>query len=157
MSTFWRVVALPVMSVALVTSCGDDGGSAGANSTAAPSTTVAAPSSSQPATTAVATTIEATTTTLPTDSSVAGDQLEIIVKIGEDSGPDRVEQVPLGSDVLLRVLSDTDDEVHVHGYDLEQPVKAGEEVAFEFTANQAGRFEVESHKTEDVLLVLQVG
>ncbi len=45
---------------------------------------------------------------------------------------------------------------HVHGYDLEKKVAAGVEATFEFTADTAGSFEVESHNTDKVLATLQV-
>ena len=40
---------------------------------------------------------------------------------------------------------------------LEQKVAKGVEAQFEFTADQKGSFEVESHTTDKVLVVLQVG
>jgi heme/copper-type cytochrome/quinol oxidase subunit 2 len=69
--------------------------------------------------------------------------------------PSRVE-VPLGSTVVLRVGSDVADQVHVHGYELEQDVAAGSTTTFEFTADQSGLFEVETHETALLLLQLQV-
>ena len=39
--------------------------------------------------------------------------------------PHRVE-VPLGSQVRLQVTSDVDDELHVHGFDIEEPLEAGQ-------------------------------
>ncbi len=64
--------------------------------------------------------------------------------------------VPLGSRVLLTVTSDVADQIHVHGYDIEKPVKAGGGVTFDFIANQGGLFEVETHDSEKLLLQLQV-
>ncbi len=69
--------------------------------------------------------------------------------------PSRVE-VPLGSAVVLRVGSDVADQIHVHGYELEQDVAAGGTTTFEFTADQSGLFEVETHETALLLLQLQV-
>jgi heme/copper-type cytochrome/quinol oxidase subunit 2 len=69
--------------------------------------------------------------------------------------PSRVA-VPLGSPVALTVTSDVADEIHVHGYELEEPVAAGSSVTIQFTADQAGLFEVETHETEKLLLQLQV-
>jgi len=68
----------------------------------------------------------------------------------------RVENVKLGDHVVLRLVSDSDETYHVHGYDLEQKVAAGVEAQFEFTADKAGDFEVESHNTEKVYVVLHV-
>ena len=68
----------------------------------------------------------------------------------------RVENVKLGDNVILRLTSDSDEDYHVHGYDLEQKVAAGVEAQFEFKADMAGDFEVESHVTNKVYVVLHV-
>ena len=52
--------------------------------------------------------------------------------------------------------SDVDDEVHVHGYDIEREVSAGQSVTIEFTADQTGVFEVETHESDLLLLQLQM-
>ena len=69
--------------------------------------------------------------------------------------PHRVE-VPLGSTVELQVTSDVDDEVHVHGFDVEQPLEAGRTTTVELLADEAGLYEVETHETELELLQLEV-
>ena len=69
--------------------------------------------------------------------------------------PSRVE-VPMGSAVVLRVGFVVSDQIHVHGYVLEQDVAAGGTTTFEFTADQSGLFEVETHETALLLLQLQV-
>jgi FtsP/CotA-like multicopper oxidase with cupredoxin domain len=48
-----------------------------------------------------------------------------------------------GDQVRLRVVSDTADEIHVHGYDLMKDVEKGGSVEFAFPATIEGRFEVE--------------
>lgn len=55
---------------------------------------------------------------------------------------DRVE-VTVGDVVMVMVSSDTEDEVHVHGYDLFADVADGTDAMIVFTANTAGRFEIE--------------
>jgi len=55
---------------------------------------------------------------------------------------ERVE-VELGKTVRLVVLSDANDELHVHGYELKRPVTAGKELMLEFVADIPGVFEVE--------------
>jgi hypothetical protein len=84
--------------------------------------------------------------------------VRISVTVGVDSGPDRIEEVLVGDSVELTMLNpDEDDEFHVHGFDLggdETP--AGDEKVFAFTADEAGDFEVESHATGDVLVVIRV-
>jgi len=81
------------------------------------------------------------------------------VTVGLDSDPTRIERVPLGSTVTLTVTNPTaEDEFHLHGFDLgdDQVMPAGQSASFTFVANQIGAFELESHTTEDVLLILEV-
>jgi hypothetical protein len=83
----------------------------------------------------------------------------INVIVGLDSGEDRIEDIPLGSDVVLIITDPNNaDEFHVHGYELGdgEEVAEGQPKTFSFTADRAGDFEVESHTTEDVLLTLHV-
>jgi hypothetical protein len=85
--------------------------------------------------------------------------VEISVTVGKDSSPDRVEKVELGSNVKLSIVDpNTDEEYHVHGYELGDGVEMpkGQPEVFEFVADKAGEFEVESHTTETVLVILDV-
>ena len=83
---------------------------------------------------------------------------EFKVVVGENSGPDQTLTVAQGSTVrLFFVNPNEDDEIHLHGYDLGgSEVPAGEEAIFEFVADETGTFEVESHVTGEVLMVLVV-
>ena len=69
--------------------------------------------------------------------------------------PSRVK-IPLGSVVELQVTSDVDDEVHVHGFDVERPLDAGVTTTVELLADEPGLYEVETHETELELLQLEV-
>lgn len=69
--------------------------------------------------------------------------------------PSRVK-IPLGSTVELQVTSDVDDEVHVHGFDVEEPLDAGRTTTIELTADQPGLYEVETHESGLQLLQLEV-
>lgn len=75
---------------------------------------------------------------------------------GKVEPPPRRVQVPLGSQVRIRITSDKADEVHVHGYDKEVEVKPGEPATVELTADVPGVFEVETHGSGAQLLSLQV-
>lgn len=110
-----------------------------------------------------ATVVESTATTVApndtaTPTTMVDDTVRISVTVGVDSGPDRIEEVSVGDSVELTMVNpDEDDEFHVHGFDLggdETP--AGEEKVFVFTATESGDFEVESHATGDVLVVIRV-
>jgi hypothetical protein len=64
--------------------------------------------------------------------------------------------VTQGATVRLQVTSDVDDVLHVHGFDVEEPLEAGHTTTVELTADQPGVFEVETHETELELLQLEV-
>lgn len=68
---------------------------------------------------------------------------------------ERVE-VELGKTVRLVVLSDANDELHVHGYELKRPITAGKELTLEFVADIPGVFEVELEEAGLPLFELRV-
>ena len=154
-----RALLVPAAVALALAACGSSKGSTSdSTSPSAPVTTAAASTAaaSTPATAAaVATTVPAGET-IPTDEAVSGDAQEIIVNVDDPAQLGQTFQVALGQTVVLRLLSDTDQEYHVHGYDLEKQAAAGVEATFEFTADTAGSFEVESHTTDKVLATLQV-
>lgn len=71
------------------------------------------------------------------------------------SGPDRVEAMQ-GQVLRIEVLSDRDDELHLHGYDRHQPVAAGIPAVLQFTATHSGRFELELHNSHLTLTAIEV-
>ncbi len=79
---------------------------------------------------------------------------DLSVKGGEMSPADI--SVNEGDTVTLRVSSDKPMELHVHGYDAEQEIEPGHKAELRFDADITGRFEIEDHKTEKELGVLQV-
>ena len=89
---------------------------------------------------------------------VATDEpVEISVIIGQTSGSAVAYQATLGSKVQIKILNpDADDEFHLHGYELTATATAGQETVIEFTADQLGSFDLESHKTGDWILTLVV-
>lgn len=95
---------------------------------------------------------------MASDTTVVDQVARISVTVGVDSSPDRVEEVSLGREVALTLSNPgADDEFHLHGYDLGGGVtKKGEAKTFTFTATEAGEFELESHVTGDVLVVVKV-
>jgi uncharacterized cupredoxin-like copper-binding protein len=100
----------------------------------------------------------ATTTTLATTTTVAPEPLEIEVIVGENSGDERIEVVALGDEVRITLVNPTKaDEYHLHGYDIAtKKMEPGAPATLTFTANVAGSFELESHITNDVLVVLEI-
>jgi len=61
-----------------------------------------------------------------------------------------------GDLVRIRVLSDRPDEIHLHGYDLEQVVAPGKPAVFRFEAEFEGIFELEAHEVDAQIAELVV-
>lgn len=75
---------------------------------------------------------------------------------GVISPPESKVPVKLGSKVEVKVTSDVAEIVHNHFNNQEQDVAAGDTVTFDFTADKPGVYEVELHKSDKLLLELQV-
>lgn len=103
----------------------------------------------------------ATTEASPTPSATpsataAAPTVRVEVKGGKVVSGGGRHKIKLGSTVVLEVVSDTADEVHVHGYDKEFALKPGKPSRIEFTADIPGVFEVELHESGAALAELQV-
>lgn len=96
-------------------------------------------SDSESTTTATA---AAATTATPAEAAPTA---TIQVKGGEPVGGIAEVEVNKGDEVTIEVSSDEAGEVHVHGYEIEKPVKAGGTVEVPFTADIDGKFEIELH------------
>jgi hypothetical protein len=95
----------------------------------------------------------------PIVSSDMPSVVSIDAVVGVSTGPSRLETVQFGSTIALSISNPTsDDEFHLHGYELGDgvTVPAGQIQTFTFTADQLGEFELESHETGAVLLTLSV-
>jgi hypothetical protein len=99
-----------------------------------------------------------TNPTMTPTATPAGDVVEIKVTTtgGRVVPRPSVHKVAKGRTVRIIVISDVNDELHVHGYDLPAELTAGRPAVVEFTADQAGRFEVETHESGLQLFQLQV-
>ncbi|MHB1130462.1 MAG: hypothetical protein ACYC06_10520 [Ilumatobacteraceae bacterium] len=85
--------------------------------------------------------------------------VEITVTVGIDSGPDRIVQIPFGASVRVTIINpDAADEYHLHGYDIASgsDIPGGEKAVIEFEATKSGLFEIESHASQQVLIVLEI-
>ncbi|WP_156721667.1 cupredoxin domain-containing protein [Streptomyces apocyni] len=90
------------------------------------------------------------------DTGPADQTVKIALADGKVSpAPGRVD-VKKGQRVRLKVTSDRDDTLHVHGYDRQAPLRAGETTTLTFTADRTGLFEVETHDAKLVLTQLAV-
>ena len=92
----------------------------------------------------------------------AGTETEKVVEVRVSVTDGKVEPAPRrvevekDSQVRLLVTSDVDDELHVHGYEIEAELEAGRPTTVELSADQTGLFGVETHESELELLQLEV-
>ena len=84
--------------------------------------------------------------------------IDITISNGRVDPNGKKMDVRRGQTIVLNVTSDEDDEIHAHisdqGYELE--VKAGKPTRGELVVSEPGRFEVESHHLEKVIVILNV-
>ncbi|WP_246111094.1 hypothetical protein [Terrabacter aerolatus] len=64
--------------------------------------------------------------------------------------------LPLGSTLELVVTSDHDDELHAHGFDVEEALKSGVPTTLRLTGKEPGSYEVETHEPALTLLTVAV-
>ena len=105
----------------------------------------------------------ASTVVSPLDAVVNADgSISINVIVGTDDydtlAGDRVVKVALGSAVTITLTDPNEDQdYHLHVYDVGAQAKKGEPGVISLVVDQAGQFDVESHTTGKMLLVLVVG
>ena len=85
----------------------------------------------------------------------------IDVTVGKDdfetTGGKSVFSVPKGTSVTITLTDpNADNEFHLHGYDVEVSGKKGEKATVSVTADKTGQFDLESHTTNKVVVVLVV-
>jgi hypothetical protein len=97
----------------------------------------------------------ATTTSNPGITTTIGREIDVQIAGGEVEGPE-VFEVTLGEIVDIWILSDVDDEIHVHGYDLRFDLDAAAPFHLTFEADVPGIFEVETHDLQQPLLEIEV-
>jgi hypothetical protein len=125
---------------------------------ATPTTETTATEGTTEAATTEAATTEAETTEAATTGESPGSESTflVIVRDGKPAGGVQHFRAAKGSRIVLRVESDVEDEVHVHGYDLMLNVAPGKPVRFRFTASIVGRFEIELEDAGTPIAELEV-
>jgi plastocyanin len=83
--------------------------------------------------------------TVPPEPTVT----RIRIKGGQVVGAPADVKVTKGDVVRIVVSGDAADEIHLHGYDIYEPLAPGKPARFVFTADVEGIFELESHVAED--------
>jgi hypothetical protein len=158
-----RRLAPAVLAVTLLAGCGGSeeltaGGAATAPAPAAAPPPAATPDATSPDATSPDAVSPAAPTAAPTPGAATDDaqQVTLTVAGGQVTGDTGRVEVPAGALVRMTVLSDVDDEVHVHGYDRVVPLAAGTPAQVELVADAPGVFEVELHDARLLLTRLQV-
>jgi hypothetical protein len=139
------VAALTTVAALTLAACGDDG-----SPQATGTTTTSVPAATTSTTTGPATTAK------PTTTADATPVIEVRVAGGKVQGGVRRERVKLGEAVVLRVVADVADEVHLHGYDKSADVAPGKPAQIRFTADVPGVWEVELEQRKQKLIELEV-
>lgn len=148
-----RIYSLPGLFVGLVASlvgvvgCSSEGPTTSASNppiTEAMTQTPTDPASISAPTSSASKDIPETGT--PSTESVA-------IEIDADAGVPEVASVALGSPVVIQVFSETEQDFHLHGFDIDL---MGDDVTFDFIADKLGDFELESHESGEILLTLSV-
>ena len=87
----------------------------------------------------------------PKPKPVVVQVIPITVKGGRPVGGIQRPVVKKGRKVAIVVRADVGEVVHLHGYDIERPLRPGRPTRLEFTATIPGRFELELHHPDAVL------
>lgn len=80
----------------------------------------------------------------------------VVVAGGAPEGGVAKLEYEAGDRITFAVESDAADEIHVHGYDIEQEVGPGKPAEFDFAAELDGIYEVELHGSETQIAELVV-
>jgi hypothetical protein len=145
-------LALAALPLALL-GCG------GSADVAATSSSTAAASSTSSGTTAAETSTEPSSvppsaSTSASTSAETGKRLQITVNGKQVSPAPGTFELGVGEKLTLTVTSDVANELHVHGFDVEQELRPGRPATLELVGKEQGTFEVETH--EPALLLTKI-
>ncbi|WP_371407564.1 cupredoxin domain-containing protein [Kribbella sp. NBC_00662] len=148
---------LPTLGMLVLAGCGG-GDSGSGSSTPSPSAPASTPTSTLPTNTP---TPGSPNTSSPSNTAdPSGEQADVTIDVtvanGKVNPSGATIKVKAGQTVLVKAISDADDELHIHGYDKELELSPGKAASVEFTANMKGTFEVETHKSGKLVAKLVV-
>ena len=139
-----RLTTAAVVAATAVALAGCSGGSPTPAANTTPTT------SASPSTSATSSTPSATTSTT-TGRSIA------ITVTGSTITPAPAQvDLPVGQTLTLVVTSDHDDQLHAHGFEVEEDIKAGVPATIALTGKDPGVYEVELHHPALTLLTVAV-
>ena len=139
-----RLTTAAVVAVTAVALAGCSGGSPTPAATTTPTT------SASPSTSATSSTPSATT------STTAGRTIAITVTGSTITPAPTQVDLPVGQTLTLVVTSDHSDQLHAHGFEVEEDIKAGVPATIALTGKDPGVYEVELHHPALTLLTVAV-
>jgi mannitol-specific phosphotransferase system IIBC component len=142
-------VVILVVAFVIASSSGDDDNDKTSASTQQTTAAVTGEQGGATATTPAQTTSTATT---PAEPAIA----VVTVKDAKPVGGIKKIKFTKGDTIRFKVVSDTADEIHFHGYDIGQDVKAGGSTTFTTKATIEGRFIVELEDHEQQIAEVEV-
>lgn len=147
-------LALAALPLALL-GCGGSGDS---SSTAAASSTSSGTTAAETSTGPSSASTTASTSASPSASTSAetGKRLQITVSGKQVSPAPGTFELRVGEKLTLTVTSDVANELHVHGFDVEQELKPNRPATLELVGKDQGTFEVETHEPELLLTKITV-
>ena len=149
---------LPALGMLVLAGCGG-GDDSGAGSSPSPSVAPTASPTETPSGTP-STPGGPKTNTPSNTADPSGDQADVTLNITVANGkvnPSGASiKVKAGQTVLVTAVSDTADELHIHGYDKELELAPGKPASVKFTADMKGTFEVETHESGKLVAKLVV-
>jgi hypothetical protein len=89
-------------------------------------------------------------------SSANSRVFELTIKHGRLVAGPAVLRAYEGERITVHIASDSNDELHLHGYDLRTPTKPDSIASLQLTANRTGRFGLELHKAHAEIGALEV-
>jgi hypothetical protein len=81
---------------------------------------------------------------------------EINIRNGKPVSGSPLLEAHEGDEIILKIVSDRSDELHLHGYDLHADLVPGETTTLAFTATRTGYFGMEMHRSHTELGALEV-
>ena len=117
-----------------------------------PSTSSTSPTQSPAPTSSPAT----PSTAAPSQSSSTGRTLAVTVLGKKVTPAPSTVDLEVGEKLTLTVTDDQDNVLHIHGFDIEKDLVAGQPLTVTLTGKQPGTYEVETHHPELRLLKIAV-
>ena len=143
-----RLTTAAIVAATAVALAGCSGGSPTPAADTTP-TTSASPSTS-------ATSSATSSTPSATTSTTTGRTIAITVTGSTVTPAPAQVDLPVGQTLTLVVTSDHDDQLHAHGFEVEEDIKAGVPATVALTGKDPGVYEVELHHPALTLLTVAV-